>query len=139
MTGPRPTRAQSFDVRTTAREQVVDVTASVGEIVTRSGVRDGIAWVFVPHTTAGVTLQENADPTVKSDTLRLLARLIPQDGGFEHGEGNADAHIKASLVGAAQAVLVEGGRLRLGTWQGVWFCEFDGPRTRHVLVKVMEG
>ncbi len=139
MTGPRSTRVQSFDVRTTAREQVVDVTASVGEIVTRSGVRDGIAWVFVPHTTAGVTLQENADPTVKSDTLRLLARLIPQDGGFEHGEGNADAHIKASLVGAAQAVLVEGGRLRLGTWQGVWFCEFDGPRTRHVLVKVMEG
>jgi secondary thiamine-phosphate synthase enzyme len=133
------TRVPSFDVRTTAREQVIDVTASVAEIVTRAGVRDGVAWVFVPHTTAGVTIQENADPTVKSDTLRWLARLIPRDGGFAHGEGNADAHIKASLVGASQAVPVEGGRLALGTWQGVWFCEFDGPRRRRVLVKVMEG
>jgi secondary thiamine-phosphate synthase enzyme len=126
-------------VRTTAREEIVDVTDRVRAAVKRARIADGVAWVFVPHTTAAVTIQENADPTVKSDALRWLARAIPQDGGFEHGEGNADAHIKASVLGSSQAVLVEDGELALGTWQGVWFCEFDGPRVREVHVKVVAG
>jgi secondary thiamine-phosphate synthase enzyme len=132
-------RVRSLEVRTSRREEVVDITGLVRDAVRTSGVADGVAWVHVPHTTAGVTLQENADPAVKSDMLGLLARLIPQDGRFAHDEGNADAHIKASLVGACQAVLVEDGRLVLGRWQGIWFCEFDGPRARQVLVKVVAG
>ena len=126
-------------MRTTTREEIVDVTDRVRAAVKRTRIADGVAWVFVPHTTAAVTIQENADPTVKSDALRWLARAIPQDGGFQHDEGNADAHIKASLLGASQAVLVEDGELALGTWQGVWFCEFDGPRVREVHVKVVAG
>ena len=126
-------------MRTTTREEIVDVTDRVRAAVKRTRIADGVAWVFVPHTTAAVTIQENADPTVKSDALRWLARAIPRDGGFEHDEGNADAHIKASLLGASQAVLVEDGELALGTWQGVWFCEFDGPRVREVHVKVVAG
>ncbi len=132
-------RVQRIDVRTKRREEVIDVTVLVEQAVAKSGVRDGLVWIATPHTTAGITIQENADPTVKSDTLGLLARLIPQDGDFEHAEGNADAHIKASLVGSSQTCVVEDGRLALGTWQGVWFCEFDGPRSRQLLVKAVAG
>jgi len=118
---------------------MIDITSLVPGAVKKTGVGNGVAWVYVPHTTAGVTIQENADPTVKSDLLALLARLIPKDGGFQHAEGNADAHIKCSIIGASQAVPIEGGKLLLGTWQGIWFCEFDGPRARRVLVKVLGG
>src|SRR2546427_7646367 len=114
---------------------MIDITSLVRQAVKKTGVQNGVAWVFVPHTTAGVTIQENADPTVKSDLLALFARLIPKDGGFQHAEGNADAHIKSSLVGASQAVFIESGKLLLGTWQGIYFCEFDGPRERRGQVK----
>jgi secondary thiamine-phosphate synthase enzyme len=130
---------QQIEIRSTKREELIDITSLVRGAVKKSGVGSGVAWVYVPHTTAAITLQENADPDVKTDLLALLARVIPKDGEFKHAEGNADAHIKSSLVGASQAVFIDGGKLLLGTWQGVWFCEFDGPRSRRVLVKVMEG
>ena len=130
---------QQIDVRTTRREEMIDITSLVRGAVKKSGIQSGVAWIFVPHTTAGVTIQENADPTVKSDLLAHVARLIPKDGGFQHAEGNADAHIKSSLVGASQAVFIENGKLLLGTWQGIYFCEFDGPRERKVQIKVLSG
>jgi secondary thiamine-phosphate synthase enzyme len=115
---------------------MVDITGKVREEVRRSGVSDGICVVYVPHTTAGVTVNENADPAVAADILEHLAKLVPQ-GRYRHREGNADSHIKASLMGFSQVLLVEGGDLSLGTWQGVFFCEFDGPRRRRVQVKVI--
>jgi secondary thiamine-phosphate synthase enzyme len=130
---------QQIELRTTKREEMIDITSLVRSTVKRAGVTSGVAWIFAPHTTAGVTLQENTDPTVKSDLLGQLARLIPRDGPFQHSEQNSDSHIKSSLVGASQAVFIAGGKLVLGTWQAIWFCEFDGPRSRHVLVKIIEG
>ncbi|HJZ85095.1 MAG TPA: secondary thiamine-phosphate synthase enzyme YjbQ [Polyangia bacterium] len=132
-------QVQQIEIRTSKREEMIDITSLVRGAIKKTGVSAGVAYVYVPHTTAAVTLQENTDPTVKTDLLGLLARLIPKDGGFEHAEGNADAHIKSSAVGASQTIPVEGGRLLLGTWQAIWFCEFDGPRSRRVLVKVLDG
>jgi secondary thiamine-phosphate synthase enzyme len=132
-------RVEVIDVRTTTREEVIDVTALVRAAVKKTAVTDGVAWVSVPHTTAALTLQENTDRTVKSDTLGLLAQLIPRDAGFAHDEGNADAYIKATVIGATQTMFVEDGELMLGRWQSIWFCEFDGPRARQMLVKVVEG
>jgi secondary thiamine-phosphate synthase enzyme len=103
------------------------------------GIRDGVCRVFVPHTTAAVTINENADPDVPRDMLASLERIVPRSDGYRHAEGNAAAHIKASLFGASQTLFVENGRLVLGTWQSLFFCEFDGPRTRQVLVRVTEG
>lgn len=125
-----------FEVRTRVREQMVDVTRQVAEAVEASGVTDGHALVYCPHTTAGLTINEAADPDVAADILRGLARLVPADGPWRHAEGNADAHIKATIVGSGVEVPVVGGRLALGTWQGVFLCEFDGPRTRSVIVSV---
>jgi secondary thiamine-phosphate synthase enzyme len=129
----------TFDVPTRARAQLVDVTAEVRAAVRASGVRDGLCVVFVPHTTAGVTVQENADPDVQRDLLLALSHAVPDalpGAGYRHGEGNSPAHVKASLMGSSATVLVEGGDLLLGTWQGIYLCEFDGPRTRRVQVKV---
>lgn len=98
------------------------------------GIKDGVVTVFVPHTTAGVTINENADPDVMQDVEAALERAVPWNGGYRHGEGNAAAHVKASMMGSSAQILVAGGRLRLGTWQGIYFCEFDGPRSRHVWV-----
>ncbi len=128
-----------LSVRTSRREELVDITEQVQSVVTRSGVQNGVCWVFVPHTTAAVTINENADPSVKVDILEQLRRLVPSDLRYHHTEGNADAHIKAVLVGNSVAVPVVNGRLRLGTWQGIFFCEFDGPRSRRVWVEVTEG
>jgi secondary thiamine-phosphate synthase enzyme len=119
------------ELETRTRSQVEDVTALVHEAAARSGVRTGIAFVFVPHTTAGVKINENADPDVKTEFLRGLDKIVPWDDGYAHGEGNSAAHLKASWVGSSVSVPVEDGRLALGTRQGVWFCEFDGPRSRH--------
>jgi secondary thiamine-phosphate synthase enzyme len=116
---------------------LVDVTSQIQEALTRAAPDyDGMVDVFIPHTTAGVTINEGADPSVARDILAVLARLIPAKAGYEHAEGNSDAHIKASLVGNHVAVPVEGGRLRLGTWQSIYLAEFDGPRTRKVWVIV---
>ncbi len=126
-----------LDVSTRSQTEARDITSQVQQAVTDSGVQNGVCYVYVSHTTAGVIINENADPSVARDILTTLKELVPRQGDYSHREGNADAHIKASLVGSSQAILVEGGRLVLGTWQGIFFCEFDGPRRRHVLVKVL--
>ena len=130
---------QELEIRTPSHACFVDVTAAVGKAVAGSGIRDGICHLYVPHTTAGITINENADPTVRSDILRELNKLVPWEDGYDHDEGNAAAHIKASLIGSSQSVFVEGGRLKLGTWQGIYLAEFDGPRTRRLWVKVIPG
>ncbi|ACB09298.1 secondary thiamine-phosphate synthase enzyme YjbQ [Thermotoga sp. RQ2] len=126
-------------VRTSSRTQFVDITSEVVKVIEESKVRNGICVVFVPHTTAGVTINENADPSVRQDIMNTLNKLVPPSAGYTHLEGNADSHIKASLVGSSVTLIIENGRPLLGTWQGIYFCEFDGPRTRSVYVKVVEG
>ncbi|MCS7192757.1 MAG: secondary thiamine-phosphate synthase enzyme YjbQ [Armatimonadetes bacterium] len=123
-------------VRTSKREEIVDITDQIQKVVTQSGTQDGVCFVFCPHTTAAVCVNENADPSVKVDILDQLHRLIPPNLRYHHTEGNADAHIKAVLVGNSLFVPIVKGRLKLGTWQGIFFCEFDGPRTRHVWVQI---
>jgi secondary thiamine-phosphate synthase enzyme len=126
----------SFSVKTSARSEMIDITSSVQKELSKAGAVDGICMVYVPHTTAGVTINEGADPAVCRDIMGKLNDLIPQGAGYRHTEGNADSHIKASLTGSSVSVIVEGGRLVLGTWQKIFFCEFDGPRSRKVYVKV---
>ena len=129
---------EELTVRTVGREQMLDITAEVAAALARSGVDRGILIVHVPHTTAGVTINENADPDVVHDILGALDKAVPRRQGFyRHGEGNSAAHVKSSIIGCSQTLVVSGGRLTLGTWQGVWFCEFDGPRSRRALVRVM--
>ena len=122
-----------IDVRSTHREQMIDVTEDVARLA--KGVKSGVIWLHCPHTTAALTVQENADPDVQHDLLTHLRKLIPQPG-FRHSEGNADAHIKASLIGVTQPILVEDGQLVLGRWQAIYFVELDGPRSRHILARV---
>ncbi|RJQ46990.1 MAG: YjbQ family protein [Gaiellales bacterium] len=126
-------------ISTGGRDEFVDVTGKVRAVVAASGVRDGVCRVFVPHTTAAVTINEGADPAVTRDVIMELDKVIPHSDGYAHREGNSAAHIKASLLGASEMVLVEGGSLVLGTWQAVYFCEFDGPRARRLLVQCTEG
>jgi secondary thiamine-phosphate synthase enzyme len=129
---------ETFEVRTRQRNEFVDITDRVRRAVQQSGVRDGLCVVYCPHNTAAVTINENADPDVPHDILAYLSRAVPQrQPDFRHGEGNSDSHIKASLVGPSVTLLIDGGDLVLGRWQGVFFCEFDGPRTRTVHVKVV--
>lgn len=131
---------KTIEVRTTQHSQFIDVTRLVQETVTESGVQRGAARVFVPHTTAAVTINENADPDVIHDILADLDRMIPAaQPYYRHGEGNSAAHLKSSLFGVDRTILVEGGRLVLGTWQGIYFCEFDGPRRRKLQVQVLES
>jgi len=127
----------TIEIRTRAKEEFVDLTAEVGRLAAASGVASGLCVVAVPHTTAGVTVNENADPDVRADLLMTLRRIVPDSLPYAHVEGNSPAHVKASLVGSSVTLLVEGGRLQLGTWQGIFFCEFDGPRTRKAWVKVI--
>ncbi len=130
-------KAHRINVHTSSRCQFVNITADIQKVVESSQVVDGICTVFVPHTTAGITINENADPDVVTDILSTLKGMIPADGPYRHSEGNSDAHLKASLMGFSVTVFVENGTLLLGTWQGIFFCEFDGPRNRHVFVKVI--
>ncbi|MDD3717487.1 MAG: secondary thiamine-phosphate synthase enzyme YjbQ [Actinomycetota bacterium] len=127
---------RSFDVETSTRSQMVDITARVRTAMKQSGARHGVCVVYVPHTTAGITVNESADPAVAADILEHLEKLVPR-GRYRHREGNADAHIKASLMGFSLALMLEEGELSLGTWQGIFLCEFDGPRRRRVWVKVI--
>ena len=128
---------ETLTVKTHQRNEMIDVTSQVSQVVAKSGVRDGIVTVFVPHTTAAVTINENADPDVVHDVLMTLDELAPQDRrGYRHTEGNSDAHVKSSMVGCSESVIVADGRLVLGTWQGIYFCEFDGPRNREVIVQI---
>lgn len=126
----------SFSVKTSARFEMLDVTRQIRDIIREAGIMSGLCHVFVPHTTAAVTINENADPDVPRDIISILDRLIPLHGPYRHGEGNSAAHVKASLMGASETVLIESGKPVLGTWQSIFFCEFDGPRTRKVIVKV---
>ena len=125
---------EKIKVRTGARAEMVDITPSVRQAVSKAGIIDGVCLVYVPHTTAGITINEGADPAVCTDMLRKLGELVPQGDRYRHLEGNADSHIKASLMGSSVNIMVENGRLVLGTWQKVFFCEFDGPRSRNVYV-----
>ena len=126
-----------FSIKTSSRNQFVEITDQVREAVADSGIKSGFCVVYCPHTTAAITVNENADPDVVHDMLLYLDRTIPQrQVGFRHGEGNSDSHIKASLVGPSVTLIVDGGDVVLGRWQGVYFCEFDGPRTRRVMVQV---
>ena len=124
-------------MKTGSRSEFVDVTAQVRAVVRKSGVKNGLCACFVPHTTAAVTINENADPDVTYDMDNELNKMIPRDDGYAHIEGNSDGHIKSSLVGCDQSLLVEKGELVLGTWQGIYFCEFDGPRSRKMYVRVI--
>ena len=123
-----------ISIRTRQHTEFVNITAQVREAAVALGLKDGAVAVFVPHTTAGVTINENADPDVVSDMIAALERMVPWEAGYAHGEGNAAAHVKASLMGSSVRVLVEDGALQLGTWQGIYFCEFDGPRQRQVWI-----
>jgi secondary thiamine-phosphate synthase enzyme len=126
----------TFDIRTQRRAQLLDVTDKVAHEVARSGVSEGVCHVYVRHTTAGVTINEGADPDVARDIETFLAKMVPKESGFRHGEGNSDSHIKTILVGTSVTAPVRGGRLALGTWQAIFLCEWDGPRTRTVEVAV---
>ena len=125
-------------VKTNSRTELVDITQGVQRLVSESGVRSGLCYVYVPHTTSGITINENTDPNVGRDILKELNTVIPFDDNYGHTEGNSAAHIKSTIVGVSKTVLVEDGRLALGTWQALFFCEFDGPRERRVIVKVIE-
>jgi secondary thiamine-phosphate synthase enzyme len=127
------------EVRTTRREELVDVTDVVVQAVAESGVSAGVVVVSSPHTTAGILANENADPDVATDLIAGLGRLVPEVAGWRHAEGNSDAHLKTALVGTSVMMPIEGGRLLLGTWQAVYFAEFDGPRSRHLNVSVLSG
>jgi secondary thiamine-phosphate synthase enzyme len=125
-------------VPTKSRTELVDITQGVQRLVTESGVRSGVCYIYVPHTTSGITINENTDPNVGRDILKELNKVVPFDDNYSHAEGNSAAHIKSTLVGMSKLVLVEEGRLALGTWQAIFYCEFDGPRDRRVFVKVMK-
>jgi secondary thiamine-phosphate synthase enzyme len=126
-------------VQSSSRTEFVDITAGIQRLVAESGVRSGICYLYVPHTTSAITINENSDPNVGRDILKELNKIIPFDDQYGHSEGNSAAHIKSSLMGVSKAIMVEDGRLALGTWQAIFFCEFDGPRDRRVQVKVMAG
>jgi len=128
-----------LEVATSSRAQMVDVTREVQRAVSESGVQEGFCHIYLPHTTAGIAINENADPSVAQDILAVLEKIAPRGGSYRHLEGNADSHVKATIVGSSETVLIEGGRLVLGTWQGLFLCEFDGPRRRRLLVKVIEA
>jgi secondary thiamine-phosphate synthase enzyme len=131
--------SEQLNVSTKGRTDLVDVTATVAAVVKKSGVKSGMCYVYVPHTTAGVTINENADPSVREDVEVVLDRLVPWSAGYAHTEGNSAAHVKAGMMGCTSSIPIERGQMLLGTWQGIFFCEFDGPRSRKLIVKVVEG
>jgi secondary thiamine-phosphate synthase enzyme len=126
-------------VSTHARTELVNIDRFVAEVVREEGVSEGVCYIYVPHTTAGITINENADPAVREDIVDELNKIVPFEDGYRHLEGNAAAHIKACIVGFSQIVPVKRGKLALGTWQSIYFCEFDGPRQRHIYVQVIAG
>ncbi len=129
--------SKALNVRSKSKTEFIDITEDIRSLIKESGIQHGVCHIYVPHTTAGVTINEGADPAVKRDIIAALNRMIPFEGDYQHMEGNSAAHIKSTLVGIAQIVLIEDGKLLLGTWQSVYFCEFDGPRHRRVLVKIV--
>ena len=128
-----------LSVKTRERTELIDVTGEIAGLVKKAGIDQGLCMVFVPHTTAAVTINESADPSVKSDMLKVLNQIIPWEANYRHLEGNSAAHIKTTLVGSSELIAIENGRLVLGTWQGIFFCEFDGPRSRKLHVRIMKA
>ncbi|MCM8760485.1 MAG: secondary thiamine-phosphate synthase enzyme YjbQ [Candidatus Omnitrophica bacterium] len=128
---------ERITVKTTGRQEFVEITHLIEDTVRKSGVKTGICYIYVPHTTCGLTINENADPSVKADILSKLEELVPEDGRYRHPEGNSDAHIKSSILGHSLSVIVKDGILQLGTWQGIFLCEFDGPRTRDIWIEIL--
>lgn len=128
---------KNITIRTSVQVELIDITSKVQDVITLNGIDDGLCLVFVPHTTAGITINENADPDVCSDMISQLNKIVPFNDVYKHAEGNSAAHIKASMLGFSLTIIVQGGRLQLGTWQGIYFAEFDGPRQRKVWVKLV--
>ena len=128
---------KNINIKTRTRTEFVDITSEIQQVIDEAGIKNGICCLYVPHTTAGITINEGADPSVVSDIQRTLSKLIPNNLNYSHMEGNSDAHIKSTVVGASKTVIIDDGKLLLGTWQSIFFCEFDGPRHRRVLVKLI--
>ena len=129
----------NLSVKTSTKTELIDITSKIAKWVKESGVSEGLCMLYVPHTTAAVTINESADPSVRGDIMMVLNQIIPWDANYKHLEGNSPAHVKSSLVGASELVAIENGSLVLGTWQGLFFCEFDGPRTRKIQVRILDG
>ena len=132
-------KAITIEIRTNSHTEMQDITSKIQRAVTDSGIKDGICTVFVPHTTAAVTINENADPDVVRDFTMEINKIVPWEDGYHHFEGNSAAHLKSSMIGFSEQIIVEEGRLLLATWQGIYFCEFDGPRSRKVHVKIIDS
>ena len=128
---------EKINVKTSRRIELIDITEQIQNTVSKSKVETGICFIFCPHTTAGLTINENADPEVKRDIIHTLNKLVPEDAGYAHTEGNSDSHIKSSLFGSSLTIFIKDGQLALGTWQGIFFCESDGPRSREAWVKIV--
>ena len=128
-----------LNVKTRSRTELIDITSDVDQLVRKSGIDAGLCLLYVPHTTAAVTINESADPSVKSDILMILNQIVPWEAKYRHMEGNSPAHVKSTVVGASELVAIENGSLVLGTWQGIFFCEFDGPRSRKIHVRILKG
>lgn len=129
---------KTINIKTKARTEFVDITSEVHRVVNDSNIKNGICYLYVPHTTAGITINEGADPSVVKDIQIVLNKLVPHNLSYSHTEGNSDSHIKSTIVGISKSVLINNGRLLLGTWQAIFFCEFDGPRSRSIHVKILE-
>ncbi|OGX39971.1 MAG: hypothetical protein A2984_00455 [Omnitrophica WOR_2 bacterium RIFCSPLOWO2_01_FULL_41_12] len=127
---------EKINIKTSQRIDLIDITGQVQSVVAKSKTKDGVCFIFCPHTTAGLTINENADPQVRRDIINTLNKLVPENAGYSHTEGNADSHIKSSIFGSSLTVFIENGQLAFGTWQGIYFCEGDGPRSREVWVKI---
>jgi len=128
---------EKISIRTDRRIDLIDITDKVQTVVSKSKIKEGMCFLFCPHTTAGLTINENADPQVKRDIINTLNKLVPDNAGYAHSEGNADSHIKSSLFGSSLTIFIEDGQLAFGTWQGIYFCESDGPRSREVWIKIL--
>jgi secondary thiamine-phosphate synthase enzyme len=130
---------KELEIKTSRRNEMEDITDRIQALISESKIASGVCVIYCPHTTAGVTINENADPSVKRDLLEFFEKNIPRSADYHHTEGNADAHIKASLIGSSKSILFDKGKLLLGTWQGIFFCEFDGPRARRLWLKLIQG
>jgi secondary thiamine-phosphate synthase enzyme len=128
---------QTLEIATTNRSEMIDITSEIQSIVSKSNIKSGFCLVYVPHTTAGITINENADPSVTGDILNSFEKLIPFNERYSHMEGNSPAHIKSSIMGQSVNIIIEDGKLLIGTWQGIFFCEFDGPRSRKIYVQLI--
>ena len=128
---------KNITIKTKARTEFIDITSETQKFIDETEIKNGICFLYVPHTTAGITINEGADPSVVSDIQKTLSKLVPHNMNYSHMEGNSDAHIKSSIVGVSMSVVIDGGKLLLGTWQSIFFCEFDGPRHRRVIVKLI--